>query len=61
MCVLLVLLVMQEVWFAGGGKKKEVKKETGLGLTYKKDEDFGNWYSEVCLYIVNNFMYFHQL
>ncbi|KAM7252696.1 hypothetical protein ACFE04_008205 [Oxalis oulophora] len=32
----------------GGGKgKKEVKKETGLGLTHKKDENFGEWYSEV--------------
>ncbi|KAK4749753.1 hypothetical protein SAY87_027202 [Trapa incisa] len=30
-----------------GGKKKEVKKETGLGLTNKKDENFGEWYSEV--------------
>ncbi|XP_059640626.1 proline--tRNA ligase, cytoplasmic-like isoform X1 [Cornus florida] len=30
-----------------GGKKKEVKKETGLGLSYKKDENFGEWYSEV--------------
>ncbi|KAM7487962.1 hypothetical protein LguiB_025446 [Lonicera macranthoides] len=30
-----------------GGKKKEVKKETGLGLTHKKDENFGEWYSEV--------------
>lgn len=29
------------------GKKKEVKKETGLGLTHKKDENFGEWYSEV--------------
>ncbi|KAM0954599.1 putative proline--tRNA ligase [Dioscorea sansibarensis] len=29
------------------GRKKEVKKETGLGLTYKKDENFGEWYSEV--------------
>ncbi|KAL6506473.1 hypothetical protein OROGR_024654 [Orobanche gracilis] len=29
------------------GKKKEVKKETGLGLSYKKDENFGEWYSEV--------------
>lgn len=28
-------------------KKKEVKKETGLGLTCKKDESFGEWYSEV--------------
>ncbi|KAL5837812.1 hypothetical protein ACOSQ3_014981 [Xanthoceras sorbifolium] len=31
----------------GGGKKKEVKKETGLGLSFKKDENFGEWYSEV--------------
>ncbi|GMH08273.1 hypothetical protein Nepgr_010113 [Nepenthes gracilis] len=30
-----------------GGKKKELKKETGLGLTNKKDENFGEWYSEV--------------
>ncbi|GER36554.1 prolinetRNA ligase [Striga asiatica] len=29
------------------GKKKEVKKETGLGLSNKKDENFGEWYSEV--------------
>ncbi|KAA8528150.1 hypothetical protein F0562_035599 [Nyssa sinensis] len=29
------------------GGKKEVKKETGLGLSYKKDENFGEWYSEV--------------
>ncbi|XP_010444318.1 PREDICTED: proline--tRNA ligase, cytoplasmic-like [Camelina sativa] len=27
------------------GKKK---KETRLGISVKKDEDFGNWYSEVC-------------
>lgn len=33
-----------------GGKKKEVKKETGLGLTYKKAENFGEWYSEVSDY-----------
>ncbi|KAL2943086.1 Proline--tRNA ligase cytoplasmic [Bienertia sinuspersici] len=32
---------------SGGGKKKEVKKETGLGLTNKKDDNFGEWYSEV--------------
>uniref|UniRef100_A0A1D1YU49 proline--tRNA ligase n=1 Tax=Anthurium amnicola TaxID=1678845 RepID=A0A1D1YU49_9ARAE len=36
---------------AGGhpksAKKKQVKKETGLGLTCKKDENFGEWYSEV--------------
>lgn len=24
-----------------------MKKETGLGLTNKKDENFGEWYSEV--------------
>lgn len=30
-----------------GGKKKEVKKETGLGLSVTKDENFGEWYSEV--------------
>lgn len=30
-----------------GGKKKEVKKETGLGLSFKKDENFAEWYSEV--------------
>ncbi|GMP87312.1 hypothetical protein CsSME_00039738 [Camellia sinensis var. sinensis] len=29
------------------GKKKEVKKETGLGLSAKKDDNFGEWYSEV--------------
>ena len=33
------------VHWAGG--KKEVKKETGLGLTNKKDDNFGEWYSEV--------------
>ncbi|GAV69393.1 tRNA-synt_2b domain-containing protein/HGTP_anticodon domain-containing protein/ProRS-C_1 domain-containing protein [Cephalotus follicularis] len=32
---------------SSGGKKKEVKKETGLGLSNKKDENFGEWYSEV--------------
>ncbi|KAB1200433.1 Bifunctional glutamate/proline--tRNA ligase [Morella rubra] len=32
---------------SGGGKKKEVKKETGLGITNRKDENFGEWYSEV--------------
>ena len=30
-----------------GGKKKEVKKETKLGMAYKKDDNFGEWYSEV--------------
>ncbi|XP_034199327.1 proline--tRNA ligase, cytoplasmic-like isoform X2 [Prunus dulcis] len=33
-----------------GGKKKEVKKETGLGLSKKKDENFGEWYSEVVVH-----------
>ncbi|KAG0497256.1 hypothetical protein HPP92_001947 [Vanilla planifolia] len=28
-------------------RKKEVKKETGLGLAYAKNESFGEWYSEV--------------
>uniref|UniRef100_A0A0D6QXG0 proline--tRNA ligase n=1 Tax=Araucaria cunninghamii TaxID=56994 RepID=A0A0D6QXG0_ARACU len=28
-------------------KKKEVKKDTGLGLSFKKNENFGDWYSEV--------------
>ncbi|KAK8980930.1 hypothetical protein V6N11_059623 [Hibiscus sabdariffa] len=37
----------------GGGKKKEVKKETGLGLSFTKDENFGEWYSEV---VVNSEM-----
>ncbi|CAL9084482.1 unnamed protein product [Musa textilis] len=36
-----------------GARKKEVKKETGLGLTYKKNENFGDWYSEV---VVNSEM-----
>ncbi|KAE8768188.1 ribosomal protein [Hordeum vulgare] len=30
-----------------GKKKKEVKKETKLGMAYKKDDKFGEWYSEV--------------
>lgn len=30
-----------------GAKKKEVKKETGLGLTHRKADNFGEWYSEV--------------
>lgn len=38
-----------------GGKKKEVKKETGLGLSNRKAENFGEWYSEV---LVSKF---HQL
>ncbi|KAF6159499.1 hypothetical protein GIB67_032270 [Kingdonia uniflora] len=36
-----------------GGKKKEVKKETGVGLSNKKDENFGEWYTEA---IVNDEM-----
>ncbi|KAE8797412.1 DEAD-box ATP-dependent RNA helicase 27 [Hordeum vulgare] len=30
-----------------GKKKKEVKKETKLGMAYKKDDNFGEWYSEI--------------
>ncbi|KAI4974220.1 hypothetical protein ZWY2020_047500 [Hordeum vulgare] len=30
-----------------GKKKKEVKKETKLGMAYKKEDKFGEWYSEV--------------
>ncbi|KAJ3702388.1 hypothetical protein LUZ61_006093 [Rhynchospora tenuis] len=33
--------------------KKEVKKETKLGMTVKKDDNFGEWYSEV---VVNSEM-----
>lgn len=29
------------------GAKKEMKKETKLGISNKKDENFGDWYSEV--------------
>ncbi|KAH9573469.1 hypothetical protein CY35_01G002000 [Sphagnum magellanicum] len=32
---------------AGGAKKKEVKKESGLGLAFKKEENFGDWYSDL--------------
>ncbi|KAF6144251.1 hypothetical protein GIB67_024478 [Kingdonia uniflora] len=32
-----------------GGKKKEVKKETGVGLSNKKDENFGEWHTEVSI------------
>ena len=38
-----------------GGKKKEVKKETGLGLVNRKDENFGEWYSEVWFSCFNGF------
>lgn len=34
---------------SGERKEKEMKKETRLGITAKKDEDFGNWYSQVIL------------
>ncbi|GJN10938.1 hypothetical protein PR202_ga29088 [Eleusine coracana subsp. coracana] len=37
----------------GGKKKKEVKKETKLGMAYKKDDNFGEWFSEV---VVNSEM-----
>lgn len=43
---------------SSGGKRKEVKKETGLGLSFKKEENFGEWYSEVFLRLQN---YMHQL
>ncbi|XP_028797357.1 proline--tRNA ligase, cytoplasmic-like [Neltuma alba] len=32
---------------ASGVKKKEVKKETGLGLSIRKADNFGEWYSEL--------------
>jgi len=38
---------LSPVLAGGGGGKKEVKKETLLGLSVKKSEDFGKWYSEV--------------
>ncbi|KAF6162955.1 hypothetical protein GIB67_021104 [Kingdonia uniflora] len=38
---------------AKSGGKKEVKKETGVGLSNKKDENFGEWYTEA---IVNDEM-----
>lgn len=40
------MCVLSITGFAGG-KKKEVKKETGLGLSNKKSDNFGEWYSEV--------------
>ena len=57
--VVVVIVSVRRCWvFAGfeifafgcrlaGGKKKEVKKETKLGMAYKKDDNFGEWYSEV--------------
>ncbi|KAL6137648.1 hypothetical protein ACLB2K_062938 [Fragaria x ananassa] len=36
---------------ASGGKKKDVEKETGLGLIKKKkNENFGEWYLEVVVH-----------
>lgn len=35
------------VWVFGWAAKKEVKKETGLGLAFKKEDNFGEWYSDV--------------
>ncbi|KAK2661478.1 hypothetical protein Ddye_000052 [Dipteronia dyeriana] len=32
---------------SNGRRKKVVLKETRLGISHKKDEDFGKWYSEV--------------
>ena len=40
-------LLKNGIGWLSGGKKKEVKKETGLGMSFKKDENFGEWYSEV--------------
>jgi len=40
-------LVMTNERGLAGAKKKEVKKETGLGLTHRKADNFGEWYSEV--------------
>ena len=31
-----------------------MKKETGLGLVNRKDENFGEWYSEVCFLVVKS-------
>ncbi|KAG6502279.1 hypothetical protein ZIOFF_042168 [Zingiber officinale] len=42
-------------------KKKEVKKETGLGLTHRKDENFGEWYSEVCIMRHKRYLLFSML
>jgi hypothetical protein len=41
------LFASELVWLRIAGKKKEVKKETKLGMAYKKDDNFGEWYSEV--------------
>ena len=47
------------VLFSGftGGKKKEVKKETGLGLSHKKADNFGEWYSEVAFFKLLSIMF----
>lgn len=43
------------VWVFGWAVKKEVKKETGLGLAFKKEDNFGEWYSDVSnLLIIDN-------
>jgi hypothetical protein len=37
-------------WYAaggGGGSGKDLKKETQLGLSTKKGDDFPRWYSEL--------------
>nr|DAD25073.1 TPA_asm: hypothetical protein HUJ06_026537 [Nelumbo nucifera] len=49
--VFLVIAVLISVSLYPGGKKKEVKKETGLGLSNKKDDNFGEWYSEVSIHV----------
>jgi hypothetical protein len=45
---LIPLLSLMHYFFLPPAKKKEVKKETKLGMTFKKDDNFGEWYSEVC-------------
>lgn len=47
LCIYMFFLLMASERSLAGGKKKEVKKETGLGLTHRKAENFGEWYSEV--------------
>ncbi|ONM14709.1 Proline--tRNA ligase cytoplasmic [Zea mays] len=48
-----VLFASELAWSRMAGKKKEVKKETKLGMAYRKDDNFGEWYSEV---VVNSEM-----
>ena len=52
--LLCLLLMLCDFFDFVGGKKKEVKKETGLGLVNRKDENFGEWYSEVCFVVVKS-------